>query len=217
MWTLLGPQNLNRKERGGRAQTRLQRLRKTPFRRPQFRCTRRPRRPRLGGRAPARRQLASRRSLFRRAAKDRELIGFSCSLDFGTSWSSGASLPCVQEESRLAWLGHVSLGLHSLVVNPKQSGGGDTDGGDRPPDALRLVLDFAEVMHEPAAEASADQRAYPDGQECEAHIRAALPRRRESRDVFVIAWRLDDFPEGDDHQCGNRRPHTRVRAVNAPP
>src|SRR5579864_4351163 len=89
-----------------------------------------------------------------------------------------------KEESRLAWLAQVSLGLHSLVVNPKQGGGGDTDGGDRPPDALRFVLDFAEVVHEPASEASTDQRAYPDGQECEAHIRALLSRRRESRDVF---------------------------------
>ncbi len=43
------------------------------------------------------------------------------------------------------------------VVQPQESSRGRTDSCNRPPDAVRLMCDFTEVMHECAAEPSADQ------------------------------------------------------------
>ena len=68
---------------------------------------------------------------------------------------------------------------------------------------------FAEVMQEHAAEPTADQRADADGQKCKAHVGSLLSRRRQPRNVFVIARRLRDLAEGDhkhgDHRHENRR------------
>jgi len=47
-------------------------------------------------------------------------------------------------------------GLHDAVVNPQQQRRQDPDARNHPPDAFRLMPDFAEVVNQKAAKPSRD-------------------------------------------------------------
>src|SRR2546425_5589811 len=102
------------------------------------------------------------------------------------------------------------------VVDPEQQCRQDTHAGNDPPDALRLVRDFAKLMHDAAAEPSADQRADADGQKCKAHVGALLSRRREAGDVFVIAGRLDHFAESENENRKDRADDSGLKGKDQP-
>ena len=73
-----------------------------------------------------------------------------------------------------------------------------------------MAHDFAEVMHDSAAEPSANQGTDANGEECKAHVGALLAGRRETRNIFVVARCLNHFAKCEDedgeHRAGERRP-----------
>ena len=53
--------------------------------------------------------------------------------------------------------------FHDAVVNPQQKNRKKADGGYHPPNALRLVRDFAKLVHDAAAEPSPTSEPMPMG------------------------------------------------------
>src|SRR6267143_2874607 len=88
------------------------------------------------------------------------------------------------------------------IVNPQQESGGEADGGERPPETLRLVLHFAEVVEKLAADAPGEKSADAERQESEPHVGALLPGRGEARNVVVVPRLLRQFAKGDDDESG---------------
>src|SRR5437879_8651753 len=82
---------------------------------------------------------------------------------------------------------------HDSIVNPQKRSSRHAHGGHGAPNAAGLMSDFSEVMDKHAAEPSADQRADSDWQKGKSHIRALLARRREPRNIFVVARGLRDL------------------------
>ena len=63
------------------------------------------------------------------------------------------------------------------VIQPHQQRCANPDSRDGPPHLCGALHDFPEVMHQPAAEPSSDERSDSDGHEREAHVRSLLARR----------------------------------------
>src|SRR6267143_2131523 len=88
------------------------------------------------------------------------------------------------------------------IVNPQKESGREADGGERPPEALRLVLHFAEVVEKLAADTPGEKSADAERQESEPHVGALLPGRGEARNVVVVPRLLRQFAKGDDNESG---------------
>src|SRR5689334_6425045 len=71
-------------------------------------------------------------------------------------------------------------------------------------------------MEEFAADPASEDRANADRKERKAHVGALLLGWRESRDVLVITWRLDDLAEGDANKSKNDHWHGGVRHKQEP-
>ena len=78
------------------------------------------------------------------------------------------------------------------------------------------MRDFAEMVQQFARNPASHQRSNPDGQERESHIRPLLPRRREPRDVFIIARRVNDLAQSNNGKRYDRRPHAWIYADDQP-
>src|SRR5437763_7839986 len=87
----------------------------------------------------------------------------------------------------------IAFRRHDSIVNPQKHRSSHSHGRHGAPNAAGLMSDLAEVMDEHAAKPAADQRADSDRQKGKSHIRALLARRREPRNVFVIARGLRDL------------------------
>src|ERR1039458_5830560 len=90
----------------------------------------------------------------------------------------GVSSGCCDLASLLNVIG-VSQG--PFVINPEHTCRGQADRRHAPPDALRVMSDFSEVVNKRAAKPTTDERANSDRQEGEAHVSALLSGRREAR------------------------------------
>src|ERR1035437_2903540 len=91
------------------------------------------------------------------------------------------------KNTTLGWGTHCAARPHRLVVDPQHRRCDHADRRDAPPDTLRLMRDFCEVMNQHAAKPAANERADSDGQKRKDHVRSMLSRRREPRNVYVIA------------------------------
>src|SRR5579863_333742 len=74
-----------------------------------------------------------------------------------------------------------SLHPHYPVVDPQQKSSQHSDPNHCPPHHLRTVQFFAEVMHQPPAEFTRDERSDTQRQERESHVRALLTGGRQPR------------------------------------
>src|SRR5208282_3884685 len=104
----------------------------------------------------------------------------------------GVSSGCCDLASRLTV---ISVSQDPFVINPEHPCRGQPDRRHAPPDPLRVMSDFSEVVNQRAAKPATDERANSDGQEREAHVSALLSGRREPRNVFVVTRRQNDFAE----------------------
>src|SRR3982074_676666 len=69
------------------------------------------------------------------------------------------------------------------------------------------MRDLPKAMHERPAEPSSDQGSNSARQEGEAHVRALLSGGSQPRDVFVVAWRLNDLAQRQNKQREHRAPY----------
>src|SRR5947208_1957293 len=78
------------------------------------------------------------------------------------------------------------------------------------------MSDLAEMMDKHAAEPAADQRADSDWQKGKSHVCTLLPRRREARNIFVVAWRLRDLAKRNRKQREDCHRNRRMNDQNDP-
>src|SRR5271156_224285 len=120
------------------------------------------------------------------------------------------------KSTTLGWGTRLVAGPHRLVINPQQYRRDESDHSDAPPDPLRLVSDFSEVMNQRAAKPASDQRSDSDGQKRESHVSALLSGRSEPRNVFVVTRSLNDFAERKHKQRKPRAPDRRPQGEDQP-
>jgi hypothetical protein len=90
--------------------------------------------------------------------------------------------------------------FYNPIINPKQQRCGGTNCCQRPQEQRRPVLLFSKMMQQDPTNRSGSKRSNTERQKRKSHIGALLPRRRQARNVIVIARLLDQFAHGNYDQ-----------------
>src|SRR5262249_7544190 len=109
-----------------------------------------------------------------------------------------------------------ALGGHDAIVDPQQGRSSESYGRSGPPETLGLVLNFCILVHQRTAEQPANNGADADRQECEAHVGPLLIGGSETRNVIVVARRLNDLADRQNEQRNHRADFALPRRENQP-